>query len=47
MAKFSFKEKIKEEVKFDDGIRGKKIVLYNHIDLIIFVFLSVYKLLKP
>ena len=29
MAKFSFKEKIKEEVKFDDGIRGKKIVLYK------------------
>lgn len=29
MGKFSFKEKLKEEVKFDDGIRGKKIVLYG------------------
>lgn len=33
MAKFSFKEKIKEEVKFDDGIRGKKIVLYGCNDV--------------
>lgn len=29
MAKFSFKDKLKEEVKFDDGIRGKKIVIYG------------------
>ncbi len=29
MAKFNFKDKLKEEVKFDDGIRGKKIILYG------------------
>lgn len=29
MAKFSFKEKLKEEVKFDDGIRGKKLMVYG------------------
>lgn len=29
MAKFSFKDKLNEEVKFDDGIRGKKIILYG------------------
>lgn len=32
MARFSFKEKLKEEVKFDDGIRGKKILLYSTND---------------
>ena len=29
MAKFSFADKLKEEVKFDDGIKGKKLVLFG------------------
>lgn len=29
MAKFSFADKLKEEVKFDDGIKGKKILIYG------------------
>ena len=29
MARFSFANKLKEEVKFDDGLKGKKIMLYG------------------
>lgn len=32
MGKFSFKEKLNEEVKFDDGLRGKKILIYGSND---------------